>query len=130
MTSTNTSKSVSDNKYPYQWGEYPALEKKDRWATNIHRVSWNPSFTWNFNFDLDDKKIVKNWFLTMNQQEIFIEIEWASGGKSMFNANRETDENVEYQCFALDDYFDPDSLEELYQFDDVWELDEIHIIDA
>ena len=144
MTSTNTSKSVSTDshktsvasyrnfidKYPYEWGDYPELEKKDRYDKKIHRVTWNPRLTWNFNFDLDDRKIVKNWYLTMNQQEILIQIEWANGGKSMFNANNEQDENVEYECLTPDDDIDPFALEELYTFNDVWELDEIHTIDA
>ena len=66
----------------------------------------------------------------MNQQEIFIQIEWANGGKSMFNANNEQDENVEYECLTPEDDIDAFALEELYQFNDVWELDEIHNIDA
>ena len=121
---TSTTSSVT--KYPYQCGEYPALECRDRHSKQIHRITWNPRFTWNFDFDLDDKKIVKNWYLTMNRQELFIQIEWANGGKSMFNANNEQDENVECEYLTPEEDIDGFTLDELYRFNDVYELTEIY----
>tara|TARA_E500000305_G_C3979801_1_gene216253 strand:+ start:28 stop:417 length:390 start_codon:yes stop_codon:yes gene_type:complete len=129
MTST-TSSTSSLNKYPHEWGEYPSLECRERYAKKIHRITWNPRMTWNFDFDLDDKKIVKKWYLTMNQQEIYIQIEWANGGKSMFNANNEQDENVEYEYLTPEEDIDGFSLDELYRFNDVYELTEIYSDDA
>ena len=125
MTSTTSSIS-SLNKYPHQWGEYPALECRERYAKTIHRITFNPRLTWNFDFDLDDKKIVKKWYLTINQQEIYIQIEWANGGKSMFNANNEQDENVECEYLTPEEDIDGFTLDELYRFNDVYELTEIY----
>ena len=127
MTSTTSATTTSSlNKYPYEWGEYPALECRERYAKQIHRITWNPRFTWNFDFDLDDKKIVKHWYLTMKSQELFIQIEWVNGSKSIFNANNEQDVDVEYECLTPEDDIDGFALDELYRFNDVYELTEIY----